>query len=77
MNFELPIILLLTVVAPIAIIGHYVTEWRKHKGLSAEDEASLTELRASAEKLDERVRTMERILDDEVPDWRKRVNDPI
>jgi len=60
------------IVAPLAILGHYITEWRKSRGLSVQDEATLEELRKTADKLEERLATMERILDDEVPDWRSR-----
>ena len=77
MDLELPIILLLTIVAPIAIIGHYITEWRTQRGLSAEDEASMDRLRSDADKLEQRLRSMERILDDEVPDWRQRSHEQI
>ena len=72
MDLELIAILLLTVVAPLWIIFHYVTMWKKNKGLTAEDEAALADLRAASEKLEQRLATMERILDDEVPDWRQR-----
>ena len=72
MDLELIAILLLTVVAPLWIIFHYVTMWKKNKGLTAEDEAVLADLREASEKLEQRLATMERILDDEVPDWRQR-----
>lgn len=72
MDLELIAILLLTVVAPLWIIFHYVTMWKKNKGLTAEDEAVLADLREASEKLEQRLTTMERILDDEVPDWRQR-----
>jgi len=42
------------------------------KGFTPEDEASLGDLRTSADRLEDRLRTMERIMDDEVPDWRSR-----
>lgn len=57
------------------IVFHYVTKWKQMKGFTAEDEASLTDLRNSADRLEDRLRTMERILDDEVPDWRSRHNE--
>jgi len=69
---QLAIIGAIFVVAPLAILGHYVTEWRKSRGLSAQDEATLEELRKLADRLEDRLATMERILDDEVPDWRSR-----
>jgi len=68
-------ILLLTIVLPLWIIFHYITKWKQMKGISAEDEASLGDLRSAADRLEERLRTMERIMDDEVPDWRSRYHD--
>lgn len=58
-----------------AIIFHYVTEWKKMKSLSAEDEESFKDLRQLSDRLEDRLRVMERILDDEVPDWRSRYYD--
>lgn len=72
---ELFMILMLTIVLPLWIIFHYITRWKAMKGISAEDEASLGDLRTSADRLEERLRTMERIMDDEVPDWRSRYHD--
>lgn len=72
MGIEVLGILFLTVVAPIWLILHYVTMWKKNRGLSAEEEAGFRSLRENAEKLDARLATLERILDDEVPDWRQR-----
>lgn len=68
-------ILLTVVVAPLWLIFHYVTKWKQMKGITPEDEASLGDLRTAADRLEDRIRTMERIMDDEVPDWRSRHND--
>lgn len=68
-------ILLIVVVLPLWIIFHYITKWKQMKGITAEDEASLGDLRTAADRLEDRLRTMERIMDDEVPDWRSRHND--
>jgi phage shock protein B len=68
-------ILMLVIVAPLWIIFHYITKWKQMKGITAEDEASLGDLRSAADRLEERLRTMERIMDDEVPDWRSRHHD--
>ncbi|MCP5365124.1 MAG: envelope stress response membrane protein PspB [Hyphomicrobiales bacterium] len=70
---HLPLVLFLTIVAPIWIISHYVTRWRTAKILSAEDEKMLQELWELAPKLESRMNTLERILDDEAPNWRKQV----
>ncbi|WP_025896933.1 envelope stress response membrane protein PspB [Kordiimonas gwangyangensis] len=68
-------ILMLVIVAPLWIIFHYITKWKQMKGITAEDEASLSDLRTAADRLEDRLRTMERIMDDEVPDWRSRHHD--
>lgn len=58
---------------PIAICGmlfiglpwlvfHYITQWRRAGSLSIEDENLLDELHETARRLDERMRSIERIL---------------
>lgn len=74
---NLAIIGLFFIVIPLWIVLHYATAWKKTKMLSPEDEATLDELRRTAEKLEERLKVMERILDDEIPDWRSRYHDRI
>jgi len=66
-----PLFLFLVFVAPIWIIAHYFTRWRTSKTLSVEDESLLTELWRDAEKLDGRIKNIERILDVDAPDWRR------
>ena len=75
MDGELISILALTVVAPIAIIGHYVTKWKAMKQVTPKDEENMGSLRERAEKLEDRLESLERILDDEIPDWRRRTHD--
>ena len=64
-------VLFLTVVAPVWIVAHYVTRWRTAKTLSAEDEKVLAEVWASTDKMESRIRNLERILDAEHPGWRE------
>lgn len=64
---EVPLILFMVIVAPIWIIAHYVTRWRMAKTLSPEDEKQLAELWQLAERIDERIKNVERILDVEMP----------
>lgn len=64
-------ILLLTVCFPLWIIFHYVTKWKTSKGLSSEDEKMLSEIWDSANKMEERINTLERILDIDSPNWRR------
>ncbi len=75
MDGELIPILMLTVVAPIAIIGHYITKWKAMKQVTPKDEENMGSLREKAEKLEDRLESLERILDDEIPDWRRRTHD--
>ena len=65
-------VLLVTICLPLWIIFHYVTKMRMSKGLSPEDEKMLSEVWESANKMQERIDTLERILDIEAPDWRRR-----
>ncbi len=65
-------ILALTIVAPIWIIGHYVTKWRLAKGLSHDEAQTLEELWKIAQGMETRVKTLEAILDDNVEGWRNK-----
>jgi phage shock protein B len=67
MWLELPLILFLTIVAPIWIIAHYVTRWRMAKTLSPEDEKQFGDLWQIAERMEDRIDSIERILDAEAP----------
>ncbi|MGH6905542.1 MAG: envelope stress response membrane protein PspB [Geminicoccaceae bacterium] len=60
---EVPLILFLVIVAPIWIIAHYVTRWRMAKTLSPEDEKQFAELWRMAERMEERIDSIERILE--------------
>ena len=68
-----PIVIFLMFVMPIWIIAHYLTRWRTAKTLSGEDEKLLTELWRSLDKMETRINTLERILDAEAPEWRRRL----
>lgn len=65
-------VLLLTICLPLWIIFHYITKMKTSKGLSPEDEKMLSEVWESANKMQERINTLERILDVESPEWRRR-----
>ena len=65
-------ILLLTVCAPLWIIFHYITKMKTAKGLTPEDEKMLTDIWESSKKMEDRIVTLERILDIESPSWRQR-----
>ena len=68
-------IIFLVIVAPIWIVAHYLTRWRRSRKLSAEDERSLGELYEAARKMEARLAALERVLDAEAPEWRTRVGE--
>ena len=59
-------------VAPIWLILHYRSKKQVNQGLSAEEQASLQSLAEQAEKMSDRIQTLEAILDSEAPEWRNR-----
>jgi phage shock protein B len=65
-------IIFLTVVAPVWIVAHYLTRWRRSRKLSAADEKTLGELYDIARRMEGRVASLERVLDAEAPGWRTR-----
>lgn len=65
-------VLLLTVCFPLWIVFHYITKWKTAKGLTPEDEKMLSEIWESSARMEERIVTLERILDIEAPSWRSR-----
>jgi phage shock protein B len=68
---EVPLILFLVIVAPIWIIAHYITRWRLAKTLSPEDEKQFAELWRIAERMEERIDSVERILEADGPGGEK------
>ena len=67
---EAPLIIFLAVVAPLWIIAHYITRWKSVKTLSSDEETMLSDLWESAAKMENRLNTLEQILDTEAPGWR-------
>ena len=65
-----PIIIFMVIVAPIWVIMHYRTAGKKAVGLSDNEQNSLNELVELAEGMEDRITTLESILDAETPDWR-------
>lgn len=65
-------ILFLTVVAPLWLVLHYVSKFKASKSLSQADEEMLAELWKQSEHLEQRIDSLETILDEEAPGWRAR-----
>nr|WP_216628522.1 envelope stress response membrane protein PspB [Pseudoalteromonas caenipelagi] len=68
-----PIILFMLVVAPLWLILHYRSKKQVSQGLSEHEHRQLLELASKAEKMAERVETLEALLDQEAPEWRRKV----
>lgn len=66
-----PIIIFLVVVAPLWLVLHYRSKGQINQGLSQEEYAQLSKLAEQAELMSERIKTLEAILDEESPQWRK------
>lgn len=67
-----PLILFTLFVAPIWLILHYRSKKQVNQGLTAEEHATLRELAVKAEVMADRIETLEAILDEEAPDWRRK-----
>ncbi len=71
MMFSL-LVVFMVIVAPIWLILHYATRNSANRRLSSKDEALLEELHESARRMEDRIHTLERILDADNPNWRRR-----
>ncbi len=59
------------------LIFHYITKWKTAKVLTSEDENLLDELHELARRLDDRMLTIERIIQADNPNWRAIGGDPV
>jgi phage shock protein B len=71
------------IIVPLIVIGlpwiifHYITQWKKSASITREDENLLDELHDLARRLDDRMRTIERIIQADNPNWRQLGADPV
>ena len=65
-----PTILFMTVVAPIWITMHYRSVNRSSRSLSDEDRHSIEQMLVTVDKLTDRIRALESILEVDHPDWK-------
>ena len=66
----IPFILFMIFVAPIWVIMHYRSKNKMGQGLSDQELGQLNDLAQRAEKMADRIKTLEAILDAESPKWR-------
>lgn len=68
-----PVIIFMVVVAPIWLVLHYRSKGQVSQGLSEEEYIQLSDLSEMADKMADRIKTLEAILDAETPDWRSKL----
>jgi len=70
---QIAIIVFLAIPAPMFIALHFVTKWKQAREITGGDEKMLEDMWSLSQRLEERLEILERILDNELPDWRKKL----
>lgn len=68
-----PLIIFMVIVAPLWLILHYRSKKQVSQGLSEHEHRQLIELASKAKKMADRVETLEALLDQESPQWRRKL----
>jgi phage shock protein B len=68
-----PFVMFMIFVAPLWLILHYRSKKQFSQGLSEHEHRQLLELAQKAEKMTDRIETLEALLDQESPQWRQKV----
>jgi phage shock protein B len=61
----LAVILFFTVLGPLIVIFYFITKWKQTREISSDDEHMLEDLWSLSQRLEDRIETLERILDDD------------
>jgi|GEM_PF-170432 len=69
--FFVPTVVFVSLVLPLWLVLHYWSKSRMSKGLSEQERETLDQAMEHAERLEQRIRTLETILDAEHPEWRR------
>jgi phage shock protein B len=73
--FMVPTIVFMVIVAPIWLVLHYRSKRHQGAHLSDAERQDLEALGLTAERMAERITTLESILDVEAPGWRSRASE--
>jgi phage shock protein B len=71
---SIPMILFTVIVAPLWLILHYLARRKEAKVLAVDEQETLESMMASIERMEDRVGTLEKILDAENSSWRARAS---
>ena len=66
------LIVFLAIPAPIFIVLYFITQWKQSREMTGSDEQMLEDLWGLSHRLEERLEALETILDNEVPEWRRK-----
>ena len=66
------LIIFIAVPAPLFIVLHFITKWKQSREISGGDEKMLEDLWMMSQRFEERLESLETILDSDLPDWRKK-----
>lgn len=67
------LIVFIAIPAPLFIVLHFITKWKQSREISGGDEKMLEDLWLMSQRLEERLESLETILDGELTDWRKKL----
>ena len=67
------LIVFLVIPAPLFIVLHFITKWKQSREISGGDEEMLEEMWQLSQRLEQRLESLETILDSELPDWRRKI----
>lgn len=67
------LIVFIAIPAPLFIVLHFITKWKQSREISGGDEKMLEDLWLMSQRLEERLESLETILDSELTDWRKKL----
>ncbi|MSP49746.1 MAG: envelope stress response membrane protein PspB [Alphaproteobacteria bacterium] len=70
--FLVPAVVLVGLVLPLWLVLHYMTGWREQKRSGGIDSATLGDIETTARRLEDRIASLERVLDAEDPAWREK-----
>lgn len=69
----LAVVVFIAIPAPLFIVLHFITKWKQSREISGGDEKMLEDVWLLAQRMEERLETLETILDSELPDWRRKL----
>ena len=70
---SIALIVFFVIPAPLFIVLYFITKWKQSREISGGDEKMLEDLWQLAQRFEERLESLETILDNELPQWRRKI----